>query len=131
MYTIGTLNGKVIEQMFNVSRLKKSYVRTPTGVIVKHIKHYRLECAKAANTVRSKVDAAASPSIIKDIDLIDMKEVLHVPLKSIYTHLDNEEISEANTRNDNIDIAFSTNKYIWFEDAAVLLNAKHHRTSGV
>ncbi len=43
MYTIATLNSKIIEQMFDISHLKKSYVRTPTGVIVNNIKDYRLE----------------------------------------------------------------------------------------
>ncbi len=52
-------------------------------------------------------------------------------LKSIYNPLDNEEISEAKTSNDNIDIALNINKFIWFEDAGVLLNAKHHSTAGV
>ncbi len=81
------------------------------------------------NKARSIVDAVASTKPIKDVDLTNMKEVFHVSLKSIYNPLDNEDISEAS--NDNIDIALNTNKYIWFEDTWVLLNAKYHSTTGV
>ncbi len=127
MYTIATLNGEIIEQMFHVSRLKKGYVRTPTGVTVNTISNYKLECAKAASTANPLGNTVTKLSTSKDVDLTTMKEVFHVSLKGVSKPPDSEEMNIDKEYNDNNDIVLSEHyKYIWYENAEVLLNYTNH-----
>ncbi len=49
MYILSTIDGKVIEQTFHVSRLKQGLLRLPNGKSVRNINDYKLEMIRLCN----------------------------------------------------------------------------------
>ncbi len=75
LYLLATIDGKVIEQMFHVSHLKKGLLRLPNGRTVKNTNDYKIEMVKQANNSTRRIENDAQRAI--DSSQTCVKSVLH------------------------------------------------------
>ncbi len=56
MYTLATIDGVIIDQLFHVSRLKKGYLRLGKNIVVTNIYDYKKEFEKAQKLLKASIE---------------------------------------------------------------------------